>query len=104
MDDVDLAVKAAKKAFARDSPWRTMDASGRGRLLYQLADAIAQNMEYLTALEAMDAGKPLDSAKGDIEFAINTFRYHAGYADKIHGKVSYSLSNYIFYSPYLCCV
>lgn len=31
--DVDLAVKAAKKAFDRGSPWRNLDASARGRLI-----------------------------------------------------------------------
>lgn len=31
--DVDLAVKAAQRAFARGSEWRNMDASARGRLL-----------------------------------------------------------------------
>ena len=30
--DVDAAVAAAKRAFARGAPWRTMDASERGRL------------------------------------------------------------------------
>ena len=31
--DVDLAVKAARAAFQLGSPWRTMDASNRGRLI-----------------------------------------------------------------------
>lgn len=31
--DVDLAVAAAKKAFARGSEWRNLDASARGKLL-----------------------------------------------------------------------
>lgn len=31
--DVDLAVAAAQKAFARGSEWRNLDASARGRLL-----------------------------------------------------------------------
>lgn len=34
--DVDLAVKAAKKAFERGSEWRSMDASARGRLINKL--------------------------------------------------------------------
>src|SRR5262245_53423989 len=35
--DVDLAVKAARKAF-EDGPWRRMNARERGRLLNKLAD------------------------------------------------------------------
>src|SRR5271165_6167890 len=48
--DVDLAVKAARKAFA-EGPWPRMNASERGRLLNKLADLIEQNMEELAALE-----------------------------------------------------
>ena len=38
--DVDKAVEAAAAAFKLGSPWRTMDASERGRLLYKLADLV----------------------------------------------------------------
>jgi hypothetical protein len=34
-EDVDLAVKAARAAFKVGSPWRTMDASARGRLMFR---------------------------------------------------------------------
>ena len=33
--DVDLAVKAAQRAFARGSEWRNLDASARGKLLHR---------------------------------------------------------------------
>merc|ERR1712080_164501 len=36
--DVNIAVRAATEAFRLGSPWRTMDASRRGELLYRLAD------------------------------------------------------------------
>lgn len=42
-EDVDKAVKAARKAFQIGSPWRTMDASERGRLIYKLADLIERD-------------------------------------------------------------
>lgn len=41
--DVDKAVKAARQAFQIGSPWRTMDASERGRLLNKLADLIERD-------------------------------------------------------------
>src|SRR6266496_4333430 len=44
--DIDLAVKAARKAF-EDGPWPKMSASERGRLLHKLADLIEQNQEDL---------------------------------------------------------
>src|SRR5438067_12628616 len=51
--DVDLAVKAARKAFHSKSPWRTMSASERGKLINRLADLIEKNIEELAALESL---------------------------------------------------
>lgn len=34
--DVDKAVGAARQAFHKNSPWRTMDASARGRLMHKV--------------------------------------------------------------------
>lgn len=46
-EDVDLAVNAAVDAFKFGSPWRRMDASERGHLLYKLADLIERDAGYL---------------------------------------------------------
>lgn len=45
--DVDIAVKAARDAFKLGSPWRTMDASQRGRLLSKLADLLERDADYI---------------------------------------------------------
>ena len=45
--DADLAVKAAKDAFARGSPWRTMDASMRGKLIHKFADLMDRDKDYI---------------------------------------------------------
>jgi aldehyde dehydrogenase (NAD+) len=84
--DVDLAVKAARKAF-EDGPWPKMNASERGRLMNKLADLIEQNQEELAALESLDNGKPYrDALHADLALTIKCYRYYAGWADKIHGK------------------
>jgi aldehyde dehydrogenase (NAD+) len=84
--DVDLAVKAARKAF-EEGPWSKMNASERGRLLNKLADLIEQNKDELAALESLDNGKPLrDALAADLPLTIKCYRYYAGWADKIHGK------------------
>src|SRR5258708_2621728 len=44
--DVDLAVKAARKAF-EEGPWPKMNASDRGRLLNRLADLVEEHQEEL---------------------------------------------------------
>lgn len=85
--DVDIAVKAARAAFHRDSPWRTMDASQRGRLLNKLADLIERDHTYLAQLEVLDNGKPFNiSYNVDTVLTIKCYRYYAGWCDKIQGK------------------
>src|SRR5438093_9579059 len=46
--DIDLAVKAARKAF-EEGPWPRMTAAKRGKLLNRLADLIEDNQEELAA-------------------------------------------------------
>src|SRR5262249_59258879 len=55
--DVDLAVKAARKAF-ESGPWPKMSAAERGCLLHRLADLVEENREDLAALESLDNGNP----------------------------------------------
>ena len=42
-----MAVAAASEAFRLGSPWRTMDASDRGALLWKLADLLERDKNYL---------------------------------------------------------
>ena len=85
--DVDLAVKAARKAFHSKAPWRRMAASERGKLLNRLADLIEQNIEELATLESLDNGKPRHVAlSADLPLVLGCYRYYAGWADKIQGK------------------
>jgi len=84
--DVDLAVKAARKAF-EGGPWPTMNASDRGRLLNRLADLIERHKDELAAMESLDNGKPIaDALAADLPLTIKCYRYYAGWADKVHGK------------------
>ncbi len=81
--DVDLAVRAAKKAFYGE--WSEVTPSERGRLLYQLAQAIQSRREELAELETLDNGKPLREALGDVDGVVQTIQYNAGAADKLQG-------------------
>ncbi len=96
--DVDLAVKAARKAF-ESGPWPKMNASDRGRLLNKLADAIEANIDELAALESLDNGKPYAIARAaDLPLTVKCYRYYAGWADKIHGKTIPVEGNYFCYT------
>jgi len=96
--DIDLAVKAARKAFDT-GPWRKMDARDRGRLMNQLADLIEQNIEELAELETLDNGKPIsESRNADLPLVVDCFRYYAGWADKIQGKTVPIRGRYFCYT------
>src|SRR5213080_335675 len=83
--DIDLAVKAARKAFD-SGPWRKTDARDRGRLMNKLADLIESRIDELAELETLDNGKPIsESRHGDLPLVVDCFRYYAGWADKIPG-------------------
>ncbi|KAJ9573613.1 hypothetical protein L9F63_009007 [Diploptera punctata] len=85
--DIDSAVKAAKQAFRLGSPWRRIDASGRGVLLNRLADLMERDRVYLASLETLDNGKPYAASYGfDVPASAQVLRYYAGWADKNHGK------------------
>ena len=76
--DVDIAVAAAEQAGKLGSIWRTIDASGRGRLLYKLADLIERDRQYLGRLETPDNGKPYSVAYSvDLDLTIKCYRYFA---------------------------
>jgi len=96
--DVDLAVAAARKAL-ESKPWARMSGAQRGRLLYKLADLIEANAAELAGLETLDNGKPInDSLNIDIPGCAAVYRYFAGWADKIHGKVIPTQGPYMAYT------
>ena len=84
-EEIDLAVKAAKKAFLSNE-WKTFNPYSRGKLLYQAAEIIRENKEELAKLETLDVGKPLAQSAVDVEIAARYFEYYAGVADKILGE------------------
>jgi aldehyde dehydrogenase (NAD+) len=84
--DIDLAVKAARKAF-EEGPWGKMSATDRGRLISKLADLIMEHRDELAALETMDNGKPISDARNiDVPLVADCLEYYAGWANKVHGE------------------
>lgn len=100
-EDIDLAVKAARRAF-EEGPWRKMTPSERGRLIWKLADLVEQHLEEFAQLETLDNGKPLTVSRiADVPLAVDLFRYMAGWATKIEGEtipLSVPGGNYLAYT------
>jgi acyl-CoA reductase-like NAD-dependent aldehyde dehydrogenase len=83
--DVDLAVKAARRAFD-EGEWRRMDGLERGRLLFKLAERVRETAEDLAMTDTLNIGKPIRDTLGfDIPCGADMLESYAGLPDKITG-------------------
>ncbi|MGC6427414.1 MAG: aldehyde dehydrogenase family protein [Akkermansiaceae bacterium] len=79
---VDLAVKAARKAY--EGVWGKMSGAERGKYLFRIARLIQERSRELAVTESMDGGKPIrESRDVDLPLVAAHFFYHAGWADKL---------------------
>jgi aldehyde dehydrogenase (NAD+) len=80
--DVDLAVKAARRAY--EKVWGRMSGRERGKYLYRIARIIQEKSREMAVLESMDGGKPIKETRDvDLPIVAAHFFYHAGWADKL---------------------
>src|SRR2546422_5327954 len=81
--DVDTAVRAARRAYER--VWCKMPGRERGRYLYRIARIIQEKARELAVLETMDGGKPIKESRDvDLPLVAAHFFYYAGWADKLN--------------------
>ncbi len=95
--EVDAAVRAAR-ACLDSKEWRELPARKRGQLLYRVADLLEQRSKELAEVETKNNGKPLFESKIDVAMAIETFRYYAGWADKLTGDTLPVNGNFFTYT------
>ena len=84
-EDATRAVDLAQRAF-EDGAWPRMSARERGRLLTKASLVIRDRQEDLATLEARNGGKPISSARAEIDIVANVFEYWGGAANKITGE------------------
>nr|WP_269807549.1 aldehyde dehydrogenase family protein [Pseudomonas sp. NMI795_08] len=99
-DDLDRAVQAARAQFD-GGPWSQFKPLERERLIHRLADLIEAHGDELAQIESIDMGKSVAQARAvDIQGTVDTLRYFAGWASKLHGRtVEPSLpGNYLAYT------
>jgi aldehyde dehydrogenase (NAD+) len=121
VEDIDIAVASARKAF--NTTWgKNVTGFERSKLLNKLADLMERDQEVLAEVESLNNGKPMKIARYenvsslflfngcrssfirdfDIGDSIQCLRYYAGWADKITGQVyRASLQNIFDYSCFL---
>ncbi|MFJ7339135.1 aldehyde dehydrogenase family protein [Streptomyces sp. NPDC101110] len=80
-EDVDRAVKAARKAFEK---WSALPGSERAKYLFRIARIIQERSRELAVLETLDNGKPIKETRdADLPLVAAHFFYYAGWADKL---------------------
>jgi len=85
-EDVDRAVKAARRAF---DGWSNTTPAQRAQALLALADLVEEHGDEIARLEALNAGKPIEAAKNDeIPVMADNLRFFAGAARCLEGRAA----------------
>jgi phenylacetaldehyde dehydrogenase len=85
-EDIDRAVRAARKAF-ESGPWPKISPAERAKLVWRLGDLLEKHADEFSELEALDNGKPVTNARrGDLPGSYEMFRYMAGWCQRLNGE------------------
>jgi len=86
--DVDVAVRAARRAFD-DGRWSRLAPAARKQVLLRFADALEAHADELATLDALEGGKPItDTRDVDLPDTVRTFRWYAEAIDKVFDAVA----------------
>lgn len=83
-DEIERAIAAAARAFTLT---RALPAWKRSAVLEAISDAIAARREDLAVTIALEAGKPIKTARGEVDRAIFTFKVASEEARRIGGEI-----------------
>ncbi|MGX5805497.1 aldehyde dehydrogenase family protein [Bradyrhizobium sp. Arg314] len=84
-EDARTAISAARKAFDTGG-WQQTPARLRFEILSKTAALIERNAEKLAQRMALESGKPMRTALGEVQGAVKTFQYYAGAALALEGS------------------
>jgi aldehyde dehydrogenase (NAD+) len=84
-EDVNGAVQAAKKAFAR---WRLVPAPKRGEIFYRVGELLRRHKEEIARGMTREMGKILKETRGDVQEGIDTAFYVAGEGRRLFGETT----------------
>jgi acyl-CoA reductase-like NAD-dependent aldehyde dehydrogenase len=84
-EDARRAVDIAHRAF-EEGAWRRMSATERGRVLLRASVLLRERLEDFAAVEARNAGKPINAARGEVGTVASVLEYWGGAANKIFGE------------------
>ncbi|RWZ54770.1 aldehyde dehydrogenase [Halobacillus fulvus] len=83
-EDVDLAVQAA---FDAQKQWELTPNIERGKIVRELGNRIEENRATFIDLLQEEQGKDYELASGEVDLAIDYFRYMSEWARRIEGEI-----------------
>lgn len=85
-EDTERAIAAARAAF-ESGAWSDKPAAERGDFLLAVAEGIRERKDEFARAEALDTGKRLVEAEGDMDDIISAFRHFGKIADHYPGRL-----------------
>lgn len=95
MDDLDMAVGAARRAFD-DRRWSGLSGADRATVLLKAATGIQDRTEELAYWETLENGKPIAQARAEVMGCVGMFEYASGLARALHGDSFNNLGDAAF--------
>lgn len=78
------AIEAAERALPK---WRAATADERAAVLHRTAKAMLERRDALARVMTQEQGKPLQEARGEIDYAASFLDWAAEEAKRLHGEV-----------------
>lgn len=82
--DVEHSAEVAMTAW---HTWKETTANDRARYLVRISELMNKYKDDLAAIITLEAGKPLNEAKGEIAYAISFMDLYAEEAKRVHGEI-----------------
>jgi malonate-semialdehyde dehydrogenase (acetylating)/methylmalonate-semialdehyde dehydrogenase len=99
-DELDEAVKAAKKAFPE---WRKTPPLARARCLFRLKQLMEERFEELSRIQTMEHGKTIDESRGETRRGIENVEVATGIPSLMMGynleDIAFGIDEYVIRQP-----
>lgn len=83
----EVVAQAIQDAATAWPAWRDTPGRDRGRYLADIADVLDRRSDEIAHTITLENGKPLPQSRGEVAMTIDHFRWFAGEAQRIYGRV-----------------
>ena len=84
VEDVDLAIQSARRAFDSGA-WPKLSGAQRARHLRKVAELIERDLEKIALIEVLESGKPISQARDEIKSSAELWYYAATLSQHSYG-------------------